>query len=474
MTKEKQMEQISENIAISSCARVAVLNGGFITMNAFDSMKLSGGATKTAVKLKEPDGQLSAKSKDIAPWGTNNLYPQERLKMIRKDTEIAPLLKKKAAFIHGMGVMPAKFDGFKTSDDGTVYPIIVPAIDEAKEAFKFVNNRKFKRWWREAIIDYCYFANIFPEVIVAPDKKQVIGIAHQEATKCRLEEETSKKNGIEWCHLNSDWENYKDENGERLPVIDSTRVKDIEKVRTQKGKFHYIYLSNYPAPGDDYYQTPTHEGYFLSGWYDIGIMIPEAKKYAIKKKLAIAWHIEIDTAYWPSTYPDWDKMSPEKKKKTVTAEMKSLEENLSGVQNNGVAFTTAMQWVQHSEKHRSYWKITPLKQGESSATDGDGIIDSRESSMHKYRAFDFDPAVLGLGPGRENAGGGSGSDKWAAVKIMQLMMIPERAVPLDVVNFIFEYNEWHKDGEIFPWVFDHPMLATSTASEKPESQSVNP
>lgn len=470
MSAEKEMIPVSDNAAISACFKTAVFTQGIsVGLNAFTANKIQQ-AAPTKVALKEPANKTTAKNVEVAPWGSNNLYPQERLKMIRKDTELSPLFKKKAAFNSGVAVIPVMISGYAVAPDGSIRPTITPA-DPIKyaEQYAFTNNRHFNRWWREANIDLAYFANIFPEIILGADRKKVIRIAHQEATKARLGVQKSAKSGIEICILNSDWENYKDENSSALPVIDSVRTEDVELIRAQKGKFHYIYLSSYPSPGDDYYQVPAHEGYFLSGWYDIGIAIPEVKKWLIKKKAQMSLHIEIDTDYWPSQYPKWKDMTEKERAAAVKAEMQGLEADIIGVENSGVVFTTSMVYDKLTSTQRSLWKITEVK---STGTDGEGIIDSRESSMHKYRAVGFDPAILGLGPGRENAGGGSGSDKWAAAKLFIAECYPERQVVLDPVFFAYEYNGWASEG-IFPMVIDHPVFSTNTASEK-LSDSPNP
>lgn len=472
MSTETQMEQISDNVAISGCSTVAVLNHGFaVKLNAMSDGKKSGAAPKKILIREPKDGKISAKGGgEIASWGASNLWPQERIELIKKDTELAPLFKKKAAFMMGVGVIPCVISGYRL-EGKTIIPTFTPADPTAfKEQYAFTNNRKFNRWLREAAIDYCYFGNIFPEIILAADRKKVKRIAHKEATDCRLQVMSEKKKEIEWCHINANWENYKDEDTISLRVIDSTRTSDVLQIQNDKGRFHYIYVSSYPSPGDGYYQTPAHEGYFLSGWYDVGIAIPEFKKYLMKNQMAIKYHIEIDTAYWPARYKDWDKLSESKKKDHIRAEMTAFNNELTGAENSGAAFTTAMEFIKHTGEHRHFWKITPIK---NTNVDGEHIEDSREASMHKYRAVGFDPAVLGLGPGRENAGGGSGSDKWAAIKILLAELWPDRQVLLDPVFFAYEYNGWDELG-IIPMVVDHPVFATNTASEKPSEAAKTP
>lgn len=468
MSQDSQMIQVSDNVAISACNNFAVLKSGVsIELNARTSMMSAGEAPKN-VMIREPkDGKIkpSGAKGDVAAWGANNLEPQDKVKLIKKDTEIAPILKKKAALMSGYGVVPAKITGF----DKQHRPIIEIDIEKNKEAYNFLRSRKFNHWLREAAIDYCYFANIFPELIFSADKKSVIRIAHKEATDCRLQVMNEKTKRIEWCHINARWEDYKQEDTISLKVIDSKRTKDVEEIKKDKGRFHYIYLSSYPSPGDGYYQTPAHEGYFLSGWYDVGIAIAELKKYIINQNVSISYEISIDTGYWTMTYKNWDKLSLDEQRKIIKSEMDSLNNDIVGAENANSVFTTSMIWDQMKGDHRELWKIRKL---DKNSFEGEYIEDSRESSMHKYRAFGFDPAVLGLGPGRENAGGGSGSDKWAAIKIMLAELYPDRQVILDPVFFAFEYNGWADQG-IFPFIIDHPLFATSTASEL-EGKSPNP
>lgn len=449
----------------ASTFEVAVHTAGVaITTNAFAASKRR--SAPTQVKGRDPkDGKVQG---SVAAWGDSNAYPQDRKELIKKHSEFAPLLEKKAAFLMGLGVFPARL-GVDQNGDPT-YNIDIES-PEGKEAWAFLSNRKFKRWFREAGIDFVYFRNIFPEVILEPTRKSVLRIAHQEASDCRLQLQT-KLGQLTHCWINPHWESYKEDKTSRLPVIDARKTADVEEVRQQKGKYHYIYVSSYPSPGDGYYQTPSHEGYFLSKWYDIAMAIPEFKKAIMKNKMSIKYHIEIDKDYWAERYPGfYDKYDDKKRKEVVKKELKAIEETLTGADKAGVTLTTAMEWVKHKNEHRSMWKITPLKNNDK---DGEHLEDSRESSMHLMRALNLDPAIVGMGPGRDNASAGSGSDKWAATKIYLPTLEPEREVLLDVVSFVFEYNGWAAKG-LVPRIFDHSIFTTATASDLgKESTAGNP
>ena len=449
--------QVDENTHISECFSTAVHNSGIvISLNALEDARVKGDAP-TKVTIKEPkDGKTNASKVQLASWGSDNLWPQNRKEAIKKHTEFAPLLEKKVAFLMGIGVFPVKITGFQNNT--LQYEI---AKDEAPEAYKFLTSRKFLRWFLEASVDYAYFKNIFPELILNPDRKSIDAIAHQEATQSRLSVQTDKGE-IKWCVLNANWEQYNEKYTKRLPVIDNRKTKDVQLVKKQLGKFHYIYVGNYPSPGDGYYQTPSHEGYFLSEWYDVAMAIPKFKKYLMKNQMSLKYHIEIDTEYWEHRYPKWKSFDFKKKKETVAAEMKAFSDQVTGEDKGGMAVTSVMKWVQSHNVHRPFWKINVLKKEK---VDGEYIEDSREASMHLQRSLGLDPAIVGAGPGRDNATAGSGSDKWAAIKIYLATLWPERQALLDVIFFIFEYNGWDKDG-VFPMIIDHPLFSTATASDK--------
>jgi hypothetical protein len=150
-------------------------------------------------------------------------------------------------------------------------------------------------------------------------------------------------------------------------------------------------------------------------------------------------------------------------------ELTKFNNFLTGSKKAGKNLMTFMDLDIDAKQYKGFWKVTVLKNPNS---DGEYIEDSKEASMHKLRALGLDPTIVGLGPGRDNGSAGSGSDKWAAIKIYLAGLTPMRQTLLDPLEFIFEYNGWKERG-VVPRFVDHALFYTQTASEKSE-QNDNP
>lgn len=455
---------MSEDIVFSKGMDCAVMSSGaLINLNASTS-NANRVAAPTSLYATTPENGTT--QGNIAAWGVTNLYPQERLALIEKDTELPTLLDWKARTLQGTGILPftiASYDSFGNE-------VLQPAAELVPEATAFLRSRSTVRWLREASVDINWFMNTFPELILSRDRNQIVQIGHQEATDTRLQ--VMGVNGkIEKAWLNADWKNYKPANTRILPVIDSRLTDDVEALRARKDGFNYIYLCNYPTPGKKYYQMPHHDGFFTSGWYDVGAAIPEFKKFLMKNKMVIKYHIEIDLDWWEKRHPGFwsDTFTQDKRKEIQQKELRSFNELLTGAEKAGRTITTDMTWHEDAKTYRHAWKITVLKNEEMGKGDNE---DSREASMHKLRALGIDLTIFGSGPGRDNATSGSGSDKWAAMKMYLAGTLPMRDVLLEPIKFIFDYNGWSAKG-LIPRIVDHPFYHTATASQLP-SNSPNP
>jgi len=438
---------------------VAVLDSGaIINMNyAAASKDRKDAPTKVYRPAQDENGKVQGV---VAAWGENNLYPQSRMELIEKDTELPSLLDFKARMLVGKGVMVFKHAGY--TDDGQ--ELLVPAPNDNEDAMAFLMKRSTKRWLREASVDLNHFFNIFPEFITSLRHNIITDIYHQEATDCRWEE-MDESGVIRQCWINADWENYKSRYTVVRPVIekDAPDVMARMKAAAPRENHNFIYPVSYPTPGRKYYQLPHHDGFFESGWYDVAQAIPEFKKYLMQNQMQIKYHVEIDEAWWEKRYPGFFEKPVDEQKQLMNTELQRFNDFLTGAKKAGKTLMSFMNWDKDAQSHRGYWKITELKDQQK---DGKYIEDSREASMHKLRALGLDPTIAGMGPGRDNASAGSGSDKWAAIKMYLAGLHAMRETLLEPLEFIFEYNGWKEQG-LVPRFVDHPFFFTTTASEKP-------
>lgn len=425
--------------------------GAIVNLNYAAAGRSTKGAPTKPFRNPE-NGKASGK---MAAWGANNLYPQDRTALIEKDTELPSLLQLKVGLLAGSHLLPFKISGYTEKGQ----PIYVSAADVAPEATAFCSSRKTMKWLRESAVDLNYFFNTFPELILSRDRQKITDIYCQEATDCRWSE-MNDQGQILHCFINGDMENYKEDYTTVVDVLQKDRSDVIETLKT-KGAFKYIYPVSYPTPGRKYYQMPHHDGFFESGWYDVALAIPQFKKYLMENQMQLKYHVEVDASWWETNFPGFKDKSAAEKKEIMAAQLKKFNDYLTGAKNANKTLLTTMFKDEQAKMQWGQWRVTAIKDPEK---DGKYIEDSQEASMHKLRALGLDPALAGQGPGRDNNSAGSGSDKWAAIKIYLANLGMMRQTLLEPLKFVFEYNGWAEQG-LVPLIVDHEYFTTNTASE---------
>lgn len=446
---------------IDDGAGLAVIAGGaLINLNAAaKGTGLNGNPTPIVRTAESENGKVHMK---IAAWGSNNLHPQDRLKLIEADTELPSLLDLKKRMLVGMGVGVFKITGYDPKTHNEQLERVGPLT--APEAYRFLSSINTLKWVEEAATDNEVFFNVMPEMVMGHGFKKIVGVYHQEAPFCRWEE--MDRNGIiNRCYINGNWERYDSQLTEEVVAYDPWATDPRQWIRDNAPRGNFIYPSYYSTPGKTYYQLPHFEGFFKSGWYDVAQAIPQFKKWMLKNQMSLRYHVEIEQGWWETQYPGFNDMKPEAKRKIMGDELQKFNDFLTGVEKAGKSLLSGMTWDEEKGSMYSSWKITVLADPQK---DGKYLEDSSEASKHKLRALGIDPAIVGAGPGRDQGSAGSGSDKWAAIKIYLAALNPRRRVLLEPLQFIFDYNGW-TDAGLVPRFIDHELFSTATASDKTPS-----
>lgn len=404
-----------------------------------------------AITMPSPSTTPPLKDMDannvIAFWGDENNFPQKVITDIKKDTELGPLLEKKALLVYAGGL---KW-GVPTMVNGKEVMQPLP-VKENKIIRDFMRKSNINRYLLEGATDLINFYNGFVEIILSRDKSQIVQICIQEAANCRWEKMKSGK--VNYCYVSANWPDEKPETAKKLPVIDpyyDAAEFLREKIKTGKS-FNWIYPISIPTPGTTYYQLARWNGIRESGWLDVSQLVPKSKKYLLEGQLNIKYHIEIHEMFWPTKYKDWDALSPEERQKTVKGELDGIRKMLSGAEKTGNSLITAMKSDPNYQNTISMWKINVI---DDKIKQGQFLEEGKDSSRHKMSAVGLHPALVGTFD--NNGMGGAGSNIREAYNLNNFLNRPFQDVLLEPLYLIKEYNGWPAELEFY---IENPYMTT--------------
>ena len=119
--------------------------------------------------------ERSSDSKPWSPWGADNLFPQNLISIVSKNTVAPPALAFKAKAMYGKGVKPVIVE---LNEDGTekITQVTDPAI------LDFFRVNKVQKLMREIISDFVWFNNAFPEIILNKRRDKSVKMYVNEAS----------------------------------------------------------------------------------------------------------------------------------------------------------------------------------------------------------------------------------------------------------------------------------------------------
>jgi hypothetical protein len=106
---------------------------------------------------------------NIAPWGINNLYPQEVMTHSLKNPIIFPVIEEKADLLASNQHLIGKI----SYQDGK--KIFTP--QENPEIEKFLKASNFDEYKTKAALNFYWFGNVFPEIVLAANGNKIINLA---------------------------------------------------------------------------------------------------------------------------------------------------------------------------------------------------------------------------------------------------------------------------------------------------------
>ncbi|SHL26437.1 hypothetical protein [Hymenobacter psychrotolerans] len=415
------------------------------------------GVTPTSPE-KKPEG-----SDEIAPWGDDNLFPQNVIKDIEKNTILPSVLEKKTSMMYGGGLVYGIITG-KEKDGRPIFEAqTLPEVDE------FIEYSRLDRYAFEGLHDISTFANAFPELILSKNRQKVKLITIQEAAWCRYLK--PKKGTLPGVVINANWDNGGkpgDEFSTTVPTIDPY-FDAVGNLRSRTDGFKYIYPLSIPSPDKALYQLASWNSVRRSGWLDVAAAIPEFKKMLFKNQLTVKYLIEVHSAYWVWKYGDWDGLTRDEKKKLLEDEIQAFNDVMQGTNGAGKTVMTTTIMDPKTNQEVAAFKITAI---DDKLKDGIYIEDSQEASSHIYTAVGVAPSLMGVSPGKGMGGGAGGGSE---PRVLFNNFVSTSQFHLDLLlaplNLISRYNGWQVNGKPVVWRFLNPFIMTQAESQPKQQES---
>lgn len=374
------------------------------------------------------------------PWGSDNKQPSSIVKKVEASDILSPNMRFNILTCYGRGL---KYTITEGTEEKTT--------EEIKTFFK--RNRPVPLLL-ETVTDIKYWDFTVIVLIVSKDGTKVVRMIAKEAMYCRFEscdKTTGRINNVMFAN----WDDADDEaNPEIIQLLDCRdpwgdmmvslgRIPNDNGETKGNGNRKFACLVKFPSPGKKYYPFPNWQSTFKSGWYDVHTMIPKMKKAMMKNGMKIRYHVEIHKNYWKELFNTEKITDDEKKAERRMAELKNIQDFLSGVESKGkVWFST--YYIDPSKIEQKMVRITVV---DSKKEGGDWIEDAEEAANMLCYAQGVHPSMNGATPGK-SSGSQSGSDKRELFTMKQALEKPNRDMFLDVYNLVADVNGWDITFEI--------------------------
>jgi hypothetical protein len=407
----------------------------------------TGSDYKKHTGTRVPDKKLSLLTSSAAsPCGTKNLEPQEMMADAKKTPTLYAVLRIKSRLLFGKGVILGAVNGHDSAGNEIVKPIKDAKIDD------FLKRSNFNQQIIRAVNSYPFYENIFPELILTRDRKQVFMVNYLKPPYCRWERKSEKDHMIKKLFVSAAWQGQSmPSDYASIPCMDEYfPLESLRESGLFKMAFRYIDVSE---DDKEYYQTPIWNPVRTSQWLSVAQRIPEFKDYLFDNQMAVKYHIEYAREYFEWKYKGFQDMSTEERIKILSKERTNMENTLSGVTAAGKSITSVGHIDRQSGNYIPGVQINELK---SKFGSGDYVEDMQEATAQMMVAMGVPPTLLGISPGKK-FGAGSGSDIREAYNMYIAMQEMDRQRILEPWQKSFEYNGYSDEIRL---LWQYPVITT--------------
>ena len=341
-----------------------------------------------------------------------------------------------------------------------------------KDILKFFRRNNMIKLWAEQFTDIKHFYFSVLVVIVDTEGSKIVQMRHKEAINCRFE--TCDENGDIKNIFYANWkDNPNDENVEAIPLLDmDDPIGDLmirlgkepnpETGKTDsatKGRMFAI-VNRIPTAGEKYYPFPPYCSIFNSGWYDLKVMIPAAKKAKMRNGMAIRYIVELHKDYFAKLYDAEKITDPAKKKERKTLEVNNIKNFLSSEENAGKSWTSSYYY----DPNGNEVKMVKITRVDKDKEGGDWIEDLEEIVNIMSYGMSVHPSLVGSSPGKNKSINGTEARELFTMK-QALERLP-RDIMLQPYYMLNEVNGWDLEHDI-------PDMMLTTLDEKTDAKEVS-
>ena len=395
---------------------------------------------------------------DISPnpwsnWGDNNLFPQEILTDLEKNTVALRALDKRKRVHFGRGIIAYR-DKLDASGVATKETVTDPDVME------FFRINQINLVWPDLIFGLETFANGWLEFITNKSKDKINRVFVKDPAYCRIAKMDDKMQ-IANMYYSAQWEMSPSNDGIKVRTLPIFNPDRYDGTKYPDGQFAYHLF--YRSFNKTYYHLPIWNSVRLNKWMTISSSVPLLKNAIMKNQMIIKYHIQIPDNYFTERYPspDYTKEQQEVKRTEVLNDMNAF---LTDVENSGKSFVTWSFYSKVKQDFLTGWKIEVLQNRlDSSAY----LPDSQAANSEILFAIGIDPNLIGAAtaPGG-TLGAGSGANIREAYWALNADMGTDRSVSLSPLYFIRDFNKWDPTIQ-----FDYVTVDTSQTQDQHPSKT---
>ena len=389
-----------------------------------------------------------------AHWGEDNQFPENIIGEIRKNEVLSSAIYWKAQALISGGLVY----GTVRINPETGQERMDRVMDPQVEAWLKQSN--IKRYLNEAAHEFYRFWNVFTEVIVSRDRRQITGIYCHESAHCRLEsqDETGRINQV---FVSANWKYGDTESSPetlRLPLLDAYGNLPAQ---VQAGSEHkYALWQAGTDSGETYYQFAPWHSLLRSSWLEVANEIAFYKLSLLKNQMQPKYLVYVADEFWRVKFEGWDGMDDEIKIKLREQVRDDIDNRLAGTKNAGKTLQLTKLYNKHVGTEHKLIEIIPL---DDKLKSGDWVEESSECVSHILFSQGLDGSLIGNTPGRTSF---SGSDKRESFNIFITNAKPEQDVILEGLNLVRDYNGWNPDYQFWFKNFYLQTLDTVTPAKR--------